>query len=327
MVSASTRSISPRSEQKSARGELRRRIQAIIKSHITSVLGAQGLRMLNYMQSFANYETCRVRVSARGAAKLLKIEVTSARRGLLELERLRVIECTRRGVGGSRSEYEIRDLPLPESPTHHKLQEAVDSTKLLRMQNRLLKRILKARTTGVIARAPVSPVSDTTGVQGAHHRCQPLTPPVSVSDTTGTPLQLLSIDTSSISIERSNVSNDPVGSLQKEIVVKTTLPAEREEQAQTKASNSTLASGKGMTRLSIGLDNASDPDANLRALSKGLSLAAREKQEELDELVDRHERRKTTKDIQELTNEAQNRMQALEALRIEKDRWEIQILG
>ena len=150
---------------------------------------------------------------------------------------------------------------------------------------------------------------------------------MSDSDTTGNPLQLLSIDTSSISIERSNVSNVPVGSLQKEIVVKTTLPAEREEQAQTKASNSTLESGKGMTRLSIGLDNASDPDANLRALSKGLSLAAREKQEELDELVDRHERRKTTKDIQELTNEAQNRMQALEALRIEKDRWEIQILG
>ena len=325
MVSASTRSISPRSDQKSARGELRRRIQAIIKSGITSVLGSQGLRMLNYLQSFANYETCRVRVSARGAAKLLQIAVTSARRGLRELERMRVIECTRRGVGGSRSEYVIRDLPLPESPTYHKLQEAVSGTKFKRIQNRLEK--AKARTTGVIARTPVSPVSDTTGVQGAHHRCQPVTPPVSVSDTTGTPLQLLSIDTSSISIERSNVSNDPVGSLQKEIVVETTLPAEREQQAQTKASNSTLACDKGMTRLSIGLDNASDPDANLRALSKGLSLAAREKQEELDELIDRHERRKTTKDIQELTNEAQNRMQALEALRIEKDRWEIQILG
>ena len=325
MVSASTRSSSPRSEEKSARGELRRRIKAIIKRNLTSVLGAQGLRMLNYLQSFANYETCRVRVSARGAAKLLKIEVTSARRGLLELERMRVIECIKRGVGGSRSEYEIRDLPLPGSPTHHKLQEAVSGTKFKRIQNRLEK--AKARTTGVIARAPVSPVSDTTGVQSAHHRCQPVTPPVSVSDTTGTPLQSLSIDISNISIDMSNVANDPVGSLQKEIVVETTLPAEREQQAQTKASNSTLASGKGMTRLSIGLGNASDPDANLRALSKGLSLAAREKQEELDELIDRHQRKQATKEIQELTNEAQNRMQALEALRIEKDRWEIQILG
>ena len=139
MVSASTRSSSPRSEEKSARGELRRRIQAIIKSGITSVLGAPGLRMLNYLQSFANYETCRVRVSARGAAKLLKIEVTSARRGLLELERLRVIECTKRGVGGARSKYEIRDLPLPGSHDYQKLQELVASTKLKRRLNRFPK--------------------------------------------------------------------------------------------------------------------------------------------------------------------------------------------
>lgn len=327
MVSASARSTSPRSDEKSARGELRRRIQAIIKSGITSSLGSPGLRMLNYLQAFANYETCRVRVSARGAAKLLMIPVTSARRGLLELERMRVIECTKPGVGGSRSEYEIRNLPLPESPTHHKLQEAVDSTKLLRMQNRLLKRILKARTTGVIARAPLVSACDTTGVQGAHHRCQPVTPPVSVSDTTGVPLQLLSIDTSSISIERSNVSNDPVGSVQKEIVVETTLPAERAEQAQTKASGSSLTSDQGMTRPRTPLDNASDPEANLRAIAIGLSLASREKQEELDVLIDRHERKQATREIQELMNEQQNRKQALEALRLEKDRWEIQVLG
>ena len=323
MVSASTRSSSPRSEEKNPRGELRRRLMSSLKSGILSAVGSQGRIMFSYLQMFADYETCRVRVSARGAAKLLNIPATCARLGMLELERMRVIECTRRGVGGKRSEYEIRNLPLPGSPTHPKLLEAVTSTKLKRMRNRLE----KVSATDNMSSASQTTAYNASGAQVACHRQLPSASQTNSERVSDAPLQSLSIGISNTPIDISNVANDPVGSLQKEIVVKTTLPAEREEQAQTKASNSTLESGKGMTRLSIGLDNASDPDANLRALSKGLSLAAREKQEELDELIDRHQRKQATKEIQELTNEAQNRMQALEALRIEKDRWEIQILG
>ena len=121
------------------RRELRRRHRAILKSGILSAVGSQGRIMFAYLSVFADYKTCRVRVSARGAAKLLLIPATSARLGLRELERMRVIECTKRGVGGARSKYEIRDLPLPGSHDYQKLQELVASTKLKRRLNRFPK--------------------------------------------------------------------------------------------------------------------------------------------------------------------------------------------
>jgi hypothetical protein len=91
----------------SAKGELRRRHRALIEAGIVARLRSEGRLMLCYALYWANFEQCTVSFSFRGAAKMLGVQATSARRGVRQLvEAGAIVELPAEGRS-SRRHYEI----------------------------------------------------------------------------------------------------------------------------------------------------------------------------------------------------------------------------
>jgi hypothetical protein len=72
-------------EQSSARGEMRRRHEAIIRSGALGKIRSEGRLVFALALCWADYKTCVFRISARGAAKTAGVQPTAIRRGLAQL--------------------------------------------------------------------------------------------------------------------------------------------------------------------------------------------------------------------------------------------------
>lgn len=73
------------SDEKTSRGEMRRRFKALIASGTLGRLRSEGRLMACYILYYADFTTCRVRVSGRGAAKTMGVGPNTVRRGVKQL--------------------------------------------------------------------------------------------------------------------------------------------------------------------------------------------------------------------------------------------------
>lgn len=97
-------------KEKTDRGEMRRRFKALIASGTLGRLRSEGRLMACYILYYADFTTCRVRVSGRGAAKTLGVSPNTVRRGLKQLVDATVlVEVVDEKV--SRPTYEVLVAP------------------------------------------------------------------------------------------------------------------------------------------------------------------------------------------------------------------------
>ena len=74
-------------------------------------LGSEGRLMACYVLYWADFEKCTMKVSIRGAAKVLGVSPNSVRRGLLQLADEGVLALVAKGTGSHRSQYEFMPPP------------------------------------------------------------------------------------------------------------------------------------------------------------------------------------------------------------------------
>ena len=99
-------------EKKTAdRGEMRRRVKSLLTGGTVGRLRSEGRLMACYVFFFADFTTCHVRVSVRGAAKTMGVSPNTVRRGLQQLLEAAVVSLVE-DAGRSRATYEVL-LPLP----------------------------------------------------------------------------------------------------------------------------------------------------------------------------------------------------------------------
>jgi hypothetical protein len=91
----------------SKKGELRRRHRELLKSGRVASLGSEGRLMLCYALHFADFEKCTVKLSARGSAKFMGANPTTAIRGLRQLVRASVLSLVSEAKDGKMAVYEL----------------------------------------------------------------------------------------------------------------------------------------------------------------------------------------------------------------------------
>lgn len=93
----------------SARGELRRRHRGILLGGSMARLGSEGRLMACYALYWADFEKCTLKLSIRGAAKVLGVSPNGVRRGIQQLLDAGVLLLVSKGTGSGRSQYELAD--------------------------------------------------------------------------------------------------------------------------------------------------------------------------------------------------------------------------
>lgn len=82
----------PAEKPKSAKGEMRRRHEAIVRSGVLSSIGSEGRMVFVIALVWADYKSCQFSMSHRGAAAMSGVHVNSIRRGLKQLIDAGVLE-------------------------------------------------------------------------------------------------------------------------------------------------------------------------------------------------------------------------------------------
>ena len=91
---------------KDPRGELRRRHRAFVESGTLASLRSEGRMMAFYVFCWADFRTCLLKVSLRGAARTIGVSPNSVSRGVQQLVQANALKLIRKTATG-RSEYEI----------------------------------------------------------------------------------------------------------------------------------------------------------------------------------------------------------------------------
>jgi hypothetical protein len=91
----------------SAKGELRRRHRALLSGGILARLGSEGRLVACYALYWADFEKCTLKLSIRGAAKVLGVSPNGVRRGIQQLLDAGVLLLISKGTGSGRSQYEL----------------------------------------------------------------------------------------------------------------------------------------------------------------------------------------------------------------------------
>ena len=94
-----------------ARGELRRRHRALISGGSLGRMGSEARLMVCYVLYWADFEKCTLKMSIRGAAKVLGVTPNGVRRGIQQLLDEGVLILVSRGSGSNRSQYELAPPP------------------------------------------------------------------------------------------------------------------------------------------------------------------------------------------------------------------------
>ena len=166
----------------SPRGELRRRWRAFMEDGSMGRLGSEGRLMALYVLLRADFEKCTVRLSARGAARLMSVGVTTARRGVSQLVEAGILELLAKGEGSTQSTYGFLD---PDTPRVRPGHEACAQ------------------------RAPVVCAPDTPRVRSAHKACAQRAPVVCAARTPGVRITRFPLGTSISTNVEINQSNQP----------------------------------------------------------------------------------------------------------------------
>jgi len=98
----------PDPKKQSPKGELRRRHREWLHFGRLAALGSEGRLVACYALYWADFETCTVKMSARGAAKMLGVRPTSVTRGLRQLVEAGMFELVKPSSTTSRAVYEIK---------------------------------------------------------------------------------------------------------------------------------------------------------------------------------------------------------------------------
>ena len=106
----------PDPKKQSPKGELRRRHREWLQFGRLAALGSEGRLVACYALYWADFETCTVKMSARGAAKMLGVGPTSVTRGLRQLVEAGMFQLVKPCSTTSRAVYEIK-IP-PEEGAH-----------------------------------------------------------------------------------------------------------------------------------------------------------------------------------------------------------------
>lgn len=140
---------------KAAIGEMRRRHEAIVRSGVLGKIRSEGRLVFALALCWADYKTCQFRMSARGTAKIARVQPTAIRRGLAQLIDHGVIEPGPKEPG-KRPKYRFR---APQKSAHEPCAGVTHGV-----------RVPLTHTV----RPP-----DTPGAQSAHRQCAEGTPTVS----------------------------------------------------------------------------------------------------------------------------------------------------
>lgn len=97
-------------DKKADRGEMRRRVKALLACGAVGRLRSEGRLMACYVFYFADFTTCHVRVSVRGAAKTMGVSPNTVRRGLRQLLEADMVTAVDDATG-SRTTYEVAAPP------------------------------------------------------------------------------------------------------------------------------------------------------------------------------------------------------------------------
>jgi len=79
-------------DKKAHTGEMRKRHEQIIRSGVLGKIGSEGRLAFAVALCWADYGSCQFRMSARGAAKVAGVAVTTMRRGISQLVAAGVLE-------------------------------------------------------------------------------------------------------------------------------------------------------------------------------------------------------------------------------------------
>jgi hypothetical protein len=96
----------PKAIKQDPRGELRRRHRAFVDSGTLASLRSEGRMMAFYVFCWADFRTCLLKVSLRGAARTIGVSPNSVIRGIQQLVQANALKLIRKTATG-RSEYEI----------------------------------------------------------------------------------------------------------------------------------------------------------------------------------------------------------------------------
>ena len=99
----------------SAKGELRRRHRSLLSGGVLGRLGSEGRLMACYALYWADFEKCTLRLSIRGAAKVLGVSPNGVRRGIQQMLDEGVLILLAKGTGSQRSQYELAAPPGHEA--------------------------------------------------------------------------------------------------------------------------------------------------------------------------------------------------------------------
>jgi hypothetical protein len=91
----------------SAKGELRRRHRALLSAGVLAGLGSEGRLMACYVLYWADFEKCTLKLSLRGAAKVLGVSPNGVRRGVQQMLDAGILLLISKGAGSGRSQYEF----------------------------------------------------------------------------------------------------------------------------------------------------------------------------------------------------------------------------
>ena len=141
----------------SKQGEMRRRWRAILEDGSLAALGSEGRLVASYVQHWADFATCEVRFSMRYVAKYLGVQVTTIRRGVLQMIDGGILSVLEAAEGSGRTRYVVLE----------RTQGVCAPPDTLRARE---------RTQGV--RAP-----DTLRARSEHATCAPRTRPVRAART------------------------------------------------------------------------------------------------------------------------------------------------
>jgi hypothetical protein len=96
-------------------GSMRRLHEAIIRSGALGRIGSEGRLVFAIALCWADYKSCAFTFSARGAAKIAGVEVTSVRRGIRQLSEAGIIEQSQKMAGIRRRFRFCVPAPGPET--------------------------------------------------------------------------------------------------------------------------------------------------------------------------------------------------------------------
>jgi hypothetical protein len=148
---------------KGSMGEMRRRHEAIVRSGALARVRSEGRLVFGLALLWADYRTCRFRMSARGAAKISGVQPTTIRRGVAQLISQGVIEPGPKETG-KRQIYRFKNV---KAGAHEPCPGG-------------------AQVVRVPGHEPCAP-PDTSRAQGAHEPCAERAPLVSGARTVCAP--------------------------------------------------------------------------------------------------------------------------------------------